>query len=116
MEKMNFQEFIAQCDVSHWKIENCTPEVEYRKGKYVVVRVIPAEDPDFEIREDLKEELEDPEVKAVVDWGQPVALLDDPYQSCYTIFRRSGNMWKCVGELYPTLEEAIEEIEYLTED
>jgi len=111
MEKMSFREFISGCDVSHWRIENTAPDPVFTKGNYSIVEVVPADDPDFRIREDIPV----PEdAVAVVDWGEPVALTDDPWQEAYTIYRREGERyWKCMGSLYASLEEAKAALEEL---
>ena len=99
------------CDMSHWRIENAVPDVIFAKGDYSIVEVVPAEDPDFRIRGNIPV----PEgAVVVVDWGEPVALTDDPWQSCYTIYRRvEEQSWRCQGDLYATLEEAKEALENL---
>ncbi|MBO8160615.1 MAG: hypothetical protein H0Z24_03180 [Thermosipho sp. (in: Bacteria)] len=105
LEKMTFAEFISQCDVSHWELINSAPDPIVEDGDYVIVCVVPAEDPDFLFREDIPT----PEgAVAVVDWGLPVAITDDPWQEAYTIYKRSGHTWKCTGQLFATLEEARE--------
>jgi|GEM_PF-6630460 len=98
IEKMKFAEFVSQCDVSHWEANHINPIVRY--GNYAVVEVVPANDPDFFIREEKGE--------IIVDWGEPVILLDDPYQTAYTIYHYSDGSWRCIGSLYATLEEARE--------
>jgi len=112
MEKMSFKEFISQCDVSHWEIVNDIPRLEYQKGKHVIMRVIPADDCEFEVLDkgDFKEVANDPEVRAVVRWyGEPVALTDSPYQEAYATYKQiRENYFKALPELSPTLEEAIE--------
>lgn len=100
-EEMTFAEFISRCDVSHWETINSNPDPIIQKGDYAIVEVVPADDPDFRIKE-IGE-------KIIVDWGEPVILLDNPYQSAYTIYRRiEEGHWKCLGSLYATLNEAKE--------
>lgn len=102
------------CDVSHWKIENATPETLFAKEDYSIVEVVPANEPDFFIRDDI------PTPKgatAVVDWGELVALTDSPFQHAYAIYRKTGpRSWQCEGALYATLEEAKEALEELLKE
>lgn len=115
MERKSFREVIAEYgSIEHWRYFNCDPSPEdivVQEGNYAVIRVIPAEQPDWEFLGKTKDG------RKIVRFGEqnsPVELVDDPWQEAYAIFyRREPGYWQCVKGLFATIQEAKDTLKTL---